>query len=1097
MNWKTLAGGVAFTAMAAAIVQPANAQVTTSSINGQVVAPNGAPVSGASVTILHEPTGSTSTSTSSANGVFFDTGLRVGGPYTITVESPQGSVSRGGIFLQPSANALQFAVAPVDADRTLETIVVRGEVGSRLELNNGVGSVFGSDDIANQPSVQRDLIATLVRDPLAASSGEGQLSVAGVNPRFNGLAINGALLQDDFGLSDSTYPTSRSPINLDSIESASIVASDYSVKASGFRGGLVNVITKSGTNEFSGTAFYRRGDEDYVGNAAFGDFNEVPAFKEEEYGFTLGGPILKDKLFFFVSYDEFETTSGINFTDADEADGYQPGLFDALNDALITGTGIDSGGRPTLVSVPETSERLQAKIDWNINDDHRASFTYFQTEEDQLTSISQNEFQTAWYQAPQELKVYTVEVNSNWSDSLSSEFRLNFKDNQRLQNCGLPGVGEIRIRLDEADLVGTTLEGLIDDGDGTVDTSEQTFTGGCDRFRHANVFEDERLQLFGAANYILGDHLITVGAEYETYELFNLFVERSNGQFTFETVDDLLAGNASVSYRNDPSNDANNAAAAWGLDKISLFAQDSYQFLPNLRIDYGVRYEYYSQDDAPQNSPAFLEQYGRNSSNSLDGLDIIMPRVGFAYSPFDRTRVTGGFGLFSGGDPKVWISNAFQPFVASASGDFTGVDPNNVPADLQSQVANADFSELLPIDVIAPDFEIPSDWKASLKLEQEFDLNFPGYVNLGEDYIFGAQFLYSTVNYGYAWSNLAQTELAETSTLGVAPDGRPIYADLEDLGISNVTQLGNFDEGSSTVFTLSLQKEYENGLGFFVSYANQDVETVTPGTSSRGVSNLRAIIDSDRNNPSAARSNFEIENSFKASLSYEKAIFGDLESRFNVFGQITSGSPFSYTFDVNSDNALFGRQGDGESPFDNDLLYIPSFSGDSFNDPAVVFDDSVDQDAFLEYIKARGLGGGSIAEKFGGSSSWNQRWDFQYQQELPLPNFGGTPFAGNRLKFVVDIENVGNLLNDEWGTDFNGPRFGAQNIIRADLVSAADVAANGVAGATALEGDLPRTTCLSAGDCLYRYNDFDADASSFPSRGNSVYEIRIGLKYEF
>ena len=1094
MNYlKTLASGLAASTIAITAGQSAQAQITSSDIRGRVLDDAGNGVSGAAVTIVHVPTGTTSTATSSPGGTFFASGLRVGGPYDITISTADGASERENIFLQPSSNTLTFNVEDV---RTLETIIVRGEVGTGLEINNGIGSVFTNEDILNQPSVQRDLIATLVRDPLAASSGEGNLSIAGSNPRFNGLAIDGALLQDDFGLSSSTYPTSRSPINLDAIESASVVASDYSVKAAGFTGGLVNVITKSGTNDFEGTAFYYRRDEDFTGNTAFDTFNDVPAFLEEEYGFTLGGPIIEDKLFFFVSYDEFETASGRNFTSEDEIDGFQPGLFDALNDLIIQGTGIDSGGRPTLINVPETSERLLAKIDWNINQNHRAFFSYQSTEEDQLTSISQTEFQTAWYQAPQELEVYTAQVNSDWTDRLSTEFRINFKDNFRGQDCGLPGTGELSIRLSEADLVGTSLEGLIDDGDGTIDERDTFFTAGCDRFRHANVFEDERLQFFGAANYVLGDHLITFGAEYEDYELFNLFVERSNGRFIFDTVDDLVNGNATVSYRNDITNDANNAAAAWSYNVFTAFAQDSWQIRPDFRLDYGIRYQYYSQDDAPQESAAFEETYGRNSSNNLDGLDLFLPRVGFEYTPFERTRITGGFGLFAGAEPKVWISNAFQPFVGSADGEFTNVDPTTVPQQLLDEVAASDFSQLLPIDVIASDFEIPSDWKASVKLEQEFDLNLP-FIDLGSDYVFTAQYLRSEVNDGYLWTNLAQTELAETAALGVAPDGRPIYADLQDLGISNVTQLGNFSDGSSDVFSVALANEYDNGVGFFISYANQSVESVTPGTSSRGISNFRAIVDSDRNNPSAATGEFEIEHAFKLNLSYEKEVFGDLESLFTLFGQVNSGTPFSYTFDVDGNNALFGRPGDFENPFDNDLLYIPTISGAGFNDPSVVFSSDFDQTGFRQYINARGLTDGAISERNGDNSPWSQRWDFQYQQELPIPTFSGTPFDDHNLRFVVDIENVGNLLNDEWGTDFNGPSNFTANIVEADLVSAADVAANGVDGATALTGDAPRTTCLSAGDCVYRYNDFDADPSGFEDDANSVYTIRVGIRYQF
>ena len=206
-----------------------------------------------------------------------------------------------------------------------------GTSSQRLDINRGVGSAFTEDDILNQPATERDLIATLAQDPLAFSSGEGQLSIAGVNPRFNALAIDGSLQGDDFGLSSSTYATARAPISLDAIESASVAASDYSVKSSGFTGGLVNVVTKSGTNEFDGSLYYYRQDEDYYGNSAFDQFVDRAAFKEEEYGVTLGGPIIKDKLWFFAAYDEFESGSSANFTAADETNEVDPAFYDEIN----------------------------------------------------------------------------------------------------------------------------------------------------------------------------------------------------------------------------------------------------------------------------------------------------------------------------------------------------------------------------------------------------------------------------------------------------------------------------------------------------------------------------------------------------------------------------------------------------------------------------------------------------------------------------------------------------------------------------------------------------------------------------------------------
>jgi Outer membrane receptor for ferrienterochelin and colicins len=284
------------------------ANLTTGVVRGAVASEAGQTLNNVEVVIEHLPSATVKRTTASADGNFFGSGLRPGGPYRITVRAPgyEPTVIDDYYVTTGSQRALALVLskrAPVT-----EELVVRAKALRGMDLNNGLGSAYTSEDITNQPATKRDVIRTLLRDPLAQSDGEANLSVAGVNPRFNGFAIDGALQQDDFGLGSNTYATDRSPINIDAIESVSLRAADYSVVVSGFTGGLVNVTTKSGTNEFDGSVFYYYQDPDYIGDTFAGDrdFN-AGEFEEEEYGFTLGGPILKDKLFFFVSYDEYES----------------------------------------------------------------------------------------------------------------------------------------------------------------------------------------------------------------------------------------------------------------------------------------------------------------------------------------------------------------------------------------------------------------------------------------------------------------------------------------------------------------------------------------------------------------------------------------------------------------------------------------------------------------------------------------------------------------------------------------------------------------------------------------------------------------------
>ena len=364
MNFKQLAGGVALSALAsAAIVQQADAQVTSSSINGQITDASGGHLFLVqTVTITHTPSGTTKTATTSANGVFFSSGLRVGGPYTITVDAAAGyRYTRKRLS---SAFFQQYHDRPFEeAVRELETIVVRGSVGAAQDTNNGVGSVFTNDDIRNQPAVNRDLVATLVRDPLAFSSGEGQnLSVAGANPRFNALAIDGSLQQDRFR-SLKLKPMQplarlfRWTLLRSRLFSPQIILSPILVSPAVSSTSLPNPVRTNGTVRFITTSKTKT----YFGNAAFDQFVDRAAFDEEEYGFVLSGPIIKDKLFFLFSYDEFESGRGVNFTQADIDDDVNPAIYDGINQIVLDTYGFDIGGRPTVASLPVTSERLLGK----------------------------------------------------------------------------------------------------------------------------------------------------------------------------------------------------------------------------------------------------------------------------------------------------------------------------------------------------------------------------------------------------------------------------------------------------------------------------------------------------------------------------------------------------------------------------------------------------------------------------------------------------------------------------------------------------------------------------------------------------------------
>ncbi len=1065
------------------------AQETSSELRGFVTDSAGAPVSGAKVTVLHEPTGSVSTLTTGASGGFFQGGLRPGGPYSITIEATgfEGDAVTDLRLAPGPASPLRLQLTAAEAAAVMNTVVVTGSAINKQDLNGGVGSNLSSRDLANQPTLNRDLASILSRDPLSSSSGANNLSVAGVNPRYNSVTIDGATQKDNLGLGSALAATRRSPIDIDIVESVQLVAADYSVTASNFTGGGVNVVTKGGTNDWDGAAYYYYRDQDFVGETGFGgatNFNPG-TFEEKEYGVTLSGPIIKDRLFFLVNYSKFEDARSVDFAAADAANGLTPAFFTALNTLVQSTYGIDMQGRPGETSLPEESERLFARVDWNINDDHRLQLNFQQTEEVVTEGVNALTFQSAWYQSPNALNSYGAQLFSDWSDNFSTRLRVNYTENEREQNCNAgEGVGALNFVLNAGTVTGTPLVGTLSTA------TNRTIVGGCDQFRHTNTYADERLQLSGAADYRWNDFIFTFGGDYETIEAANAFSQFSRGLFTFNSGTNIVNRIAnSYQYRNVTSNNTEDYTTAFGYNRASLFGQARWQWTPDLEVSGGLRYERLATDDRAILDPTFSAAVGIPNTSTTDGLEIIMPRFGFRYTPLERTTVTGGFGLFAGGDPGVWTLNTVAPRIAiSQLTNLASANPTVIPAASLAAVAAGVPTS---IDALDPSFDIPSDWKASLRLDQEFDLQI-GALDLGTDYVFSAQALNTRSKDSFLWREYAQTNSVIPRLVGQAPDGRPIYADLQALGVSNRTVLTNDSGDNSWVYTLSLGKAFENGIDAYLSYAYQDVDFITEGSSSRGISAWRGQVDSDRNFPSPRTSLYEVEHAFKLGLGYEKAFLKDLTTRVDLFGQFNSGGTFTYTFDIDNNNALFGRAGLGENPFDNNPLYVPNLTGDT----RVVYGAAFNQAAFNTFVSRSGMQQGTIDEVNSHTSNWNQRWDMRLQQDLP-GIFGAKNIVGdNNFKLVFDIENLANLLNDEWGTQFTTPANGQVPIVRADLISRAAFGTSGLA-APALTGDAARTTCVTADSCLYRYNSFTSQPSSFRSTSLSTWRLRVGLRYEF
>jgi hypothetical protein len=1002
---------------AAILLAPlAVAQETASQVSGFVLGEDGQPIAGAKVTILHVPSGTTGTYTTNASGQFSATGLRVGGPYRVTAqaEGMQDTIVEDLYTQLAERTSVTLVAQPI---ATLAGVEVTG--ASERDVSIGAGSRYGAQDVRELPSISRDIKDVVRVDPKAwvDPTNSDALEVAGVNNRYNTITVDGVRQSDDFGLNNNGYPTQRSPLSVDAIEAVSVLSAPFSVEYSFFRGSTINMVTKSGTNEFTGSAFYYKGDDSYLGDQTKEtDVNLV--FDEEIYGGTLGGPIVKDRLFFFLSYEKLDrqapqdigaTGSGfpVEVPNVSQAD------YDRIRQIGLDVYNFDIG--ETLASAPEEDEKILAKLDWNINESHRATLAWQRTEGNELivntTNNNPSLFRLGapsnWYDRAILMETASLQLFSDWNEFFSTEVKLARKE----------------VDTAQVSLFGT------DFGEMLVRTTDGgTVYLGSDEFRHANELTNDVDSIKLKGSFFLGDHTLMVGYEREMLDIFNVFVPRSEGQWTFASIDDFenqVA--ASLSYGNAFSNDAADGAATFGYDVDSIYVQDEWQATPDLKIQAGLRMDRFSGDDKPLLNDNFRNRYGFTNQETLDGRDLIMPRIGFNWQWTPNTTVYGGWGLFGGGTPNVWISNSFSndgvTVVRTDVNPAFGINPQladsliggngfDIPQDVLD--FNAAQRGDGPVNSIDPGFEVPSQYRWNLGITHTL----PWDIELTADLI------YSRVKEEVLWQDIRLQQI------GTAPDGRPIYGPRPDGRTSSSIQdlmLTNTDQGESTILSLAASKTWRTGAGRFdgyLGYGYQDVKDVNPGTSSTASSNWDNVAVSDPNDPGLETSNYEIAHRFTGSFAWRKAFFGDYESSIALIGERRSGRPYSYTF--GSGSLVWGDP--RQSSRQRHLFYVPdgdvifegacsaaevgvvagctaagAFSASS----AAAARFASDMDA---YIDQQGLNRyrGRIVPRNSHTSPWVSVLDLRFAQELPI-------FRRTRGILTFDVENFANLLNSDWG----------------------------------------------------------------------------------
>ncbi len=1095
-----LAASAAALSIATVVATPALAQETTSSVRGTVESPNG-PVAGATVTVVHEPSGTTSTSTTDSSGSFSASGLRVGGPFTVTVEA-DGFESTQVTDLSLSAG--ETFRLPVVLGAQQEIVVTASALRGATETSTGPITALGREDIEGVASINRDIRDIARRDPFVTIdlSNSRTIEVAGQNGRLNRFSVDGVQFSDDFGLNNGGLPTSRGPVPFDAIEQLSVKVAPYDIAEGDFQGGAINVVLRSGTNRFSGSAFFTYTDEKLTGDRTRGR-NVALNFDSKQYGGILAGPIIKDKLFFMVGYEKTEESDpfddGVGPGFSNQVPGITQAQIDLVSSIAQSVYNYDTLGQ--IQNAVEEDEKIVAKLDANFGENHRASLTYIRNVGTQ--QFQQNTFLTPQfaiglfsngYELAEEVNSGVFQLNSQWSDSFSTEVRASYRDYNRDQTpFGGREFPQFEVCLDPT----------------SITTSGGNFTGcstprvffGPDVSRQSNDLNTDNLSIDFTARKEAGDHSIKASFGYSKINTFNLFLQRSLGDFYFDSIADFQNRAASrLRYGAAvPSLDPNDAAANFTSEAFTFGIQDDWQVTPNLEMTFGFRYDLYSNPtDVPLNNN-FLARQGFSNRNTFNGEGVFQPRFGFNWQVTDRLTIRGGMGIFAGGTPDVFLSNSY-----SNTGQLTnavdiqrnGTAPNfcNVPTQpvgqpTASQICNAALTGVTgaipslvsgftatnvaslaaaPVNAIDPDIATARQARGTLSAAYEADLG-----PLGDGWLFGIDGLWGNVIEAYQWTD------ARSVQVGVLPDGRPRYAPIGGIATTNQDLLMTNDKrGRSYVGVARLSKSWDWGLSISASYTRTDVKDTNAITSATAGSLYSNNAFADPNRAAYGTSIYQIKDQWKFGVDFNRAFFGENKTRFSLFGEYRSGRPYSLTMldPVQGRLAVFGTVGNGA----RNLLYVPTIG-----DTRVSFDSAASETAFNTLVDNLGIGkyrGGIIAKNTQQSPDFF-KVDLSVSQELPL--FVG----GAKLRLFADIENVLNLIDSDWGAlrQVSFPQTAA--IVNVACLSVATP--TGTAPGAGVANTASTQTCRQ-----YRYSNVLAPNEALVTR-QSLYGIRVGVKVEF
>lgn len=958
--------------------------VTSAAFTGTVVDNEGKPLPGATVKAVHVPSGTAYETQSRIDGRFDILGTRVGGPFTVTASMPgfTPQAITDVILKLSETRALKFTLEQARIDVAV-TVTAPNPVIS--ESRTGAAQNVTTTVIETMPSLGRSFGDFARVSPQIDPRGGGAMSAAGRSNRYNSIQIDGAVNNDLFGLSGSGTPGLSAPISLDAVQEFEIVVAPYDVRYGGFTGAGLNAITRSGTNTFSGSAYYFGRNENFVGQGP--DSTKYGAFSDAQFGFRLGGPIVKDKLFFFVSAEMGRRSTpttwviddsgnsndfgGANITKADA---------DRFISILKNKYGYDPGGYGEgYRKVNSDNDKLFFRLDYNLSTKHRLTLRH-----NYISGITANgpsaasstvfPFGDVYYDITSKTNSTVLQLQSTLGLNLFNELTINYttiRDQRQVPDQKFPQVN-------------------------VAVAGGYRMTAGTEQFSGANALNQDILEITNNLTWTLGNHMLTIGTHNEFFKFSNLFIRNLYGYWEFNSLDLFEAGTA-ARYRHDfyATDPSQRWYAEFSVAQLGGYIGDKWSVLPNLTLTLGLRADVPIINEVPAANPLAATVFGIKTDQAATGNLMWSPRLGFNWDMANDkvTQVRGGVGIFSGRTPYVWISNQYS----NTGLEFTRLDirPPAFPfvADPLNQPKSG-VGATSEVDLINENFKYPQVLRTNVAVDRELPFGIIGTLEL----------VYSRNMNEILYQNLNLRATGETG-LG----GRMLYKRDVSTSFTDVIYLTNTDKGYSFNISAQLQKNFKDRSWLNVYYTYGESKDVNSGASSQAASNFGFNpIRYNPNDPELAWSSYDVRHRLGAAFSWQIKFFAKAPTSLSMFYGSRSGRPYSTTYNFHDAN--------GDASSGNDLVYVPGSQAE------IIFTDSrgvalADQDGLWQSFNAFIAGDpglndyrGKIVPRNSSRLPWEHGLDARLAQDIPVPSL-----RDNQLQLTVDVINMMSLFNKDWG----------------------------------------------------------------------------------